>query len=63
MVEPVFEVDKMLRCRPWKGYTCPEISISISDILNFITAFGGFFMLSLQAVKDLLEKKLKYEMY
>lgn len=59
MVEPVFEVNKMLRSRPWKGYTCPEISISISDILNLITAFGDFFDVEFTSSKRSLGKEIK----
>lgn len=58
MVEPVFEVHKMLRSRP---YNCPEISISISDILNLITAFGGFSDVEFTSSKRSLGKEIKIE--
>lgn len=61
MVEPVFEVNKMLRSRPWKRYTCPEISISISDILNLITAFGGFSDVEFTSSKRSFGKEMKKE--
>lgn len=59
MVGAVFEVNKMLRSRSWKGYTCPEISISISDILDLITAFEGFSGVEFTSSKRSFGKEIK----